>query len=109
MMHVTSMIDTGSSVYRWVDDPIAARAHRKSLQPQATSAHAGVSRNIDSHDGPADGQNSTTSFELLDLCKLGKWQDALQLVKSAGMVMQRDAEGCTCLHAVAQSASHGMA
>ena len=55
-----------------------------------------------------DRHKNISSLKLLDLCKLGRWHDALQLLNSAAMVMQRDAEGCSCLHAVAQSASYGM-
>ena len=62
----------------------------------------------DAHDGSVDGQNSTSAAKLLDLCKLGKWEDALQRMMTAAVVMQRDSEGYTAVHAVAQSRRHGM-
>jgi len=108
---------------RWTGDPVVARAQHSSPSPRSGSGPAGTQTSIDANTEHNDGHGGTPDLQLLHACKLGNFKVAEHLVRQAAtmqsyksddsqhvtrnIMMERDSEGVSCLHAIAQSPSPG--
>jgi len=106
---------------RWTGDPIVARAQHISASLHSELGPAAAQTSIDVNKEHKDGHGDTSDFRLLHACKVGNaglaehlaWQAVtMQSCKSddsqrvtCNIMMERDSEGVSCLHAIAQSSS----
>ena len=109
---------------RWVGDPVIARAQHSSPAQHSELGPAGTQASHVSK-GHDDEPGCTSDFKLLHACKLGNSREAEQLARQVMMmqsnqsdggqraardimmVMERDSEGVSCLHAIAHTPSPG--
>ncbi|KAL0044208.1 hypothetical protein WJX82_004293 [Trebouxia sp. C0006] len=102
---------------QWTGDPVIARAQRSSPSPHSELGSAAAQTSTHVNKEHKDGRGGTSALQLLHACKLGNYKVAEHLARLAAVVtmksyksdasrnvmMERDSEGVSCLHAIAQS------
>lgn len=102
---------------RWTGDPVIARAQCSSPSPHSELGSAAAQTSTHVNKEHKDGRGGTSALQLLHACKLGNYKVAEHLARLAAVVtmksyksdasrnvmMERDSEGVSCLHAIAQS------